>query len=184
MRTKLALISGLAVVSTAAFAQQATIGGTIGLYYPSNSTIKNLIGSQFLTYGIQPWSGNTATGGITPEIDFIGGSGNGNSFYIIPLVMAYEKDFTSKYTTGIHTGTSFVPYLRVSGGIAYFNYNITDDAGSDFSSQRFGWTAGLEAGLKIAESAKVFAKYDLFSKQGPFDFSGIQIGISFALGKL
>jgi hypothetical protein len=184
MRTKLILLSGLAVMATGAFAQTASVAGTVGIYFPSSSTIRNLIGSQFLTYGITPWSGNSNNGGLTPEIDFITGSGNGNTFLLVPVVYAYEKDFTSHYSTGVHTGTSFVPYLRISAGVAYFDYNITDSVGSDYSLQRLGGTAGLEAGLKITNSAKVFVKYNLFTKEQQFDFSGIQIGLTLSLFKL
>lgn len=184
-RTKLILASGLVMAAAAAGAQTSSLAGTLGVYYPSNSLLQNLIGKQFLTYGATVWGGNSTNGGVAPELDAIEGSGNGNSFLIIPFTMGYEKDFTSSLTTGSrHTGVSFVPYVRAGVGIAYFDYNITGTNSFDYSTQRVGGAANIEGGLKISNDAKVFVKYNWFTVEQGFNFSGLELGVVLSLFKI
>ena len=183
MRTKLFLASGLAALSAVASAQTGSLAGTLGIYYPSIGEIKNLIGSQFLTYGVSLWGGNSTSNGISPQLDFIEGSGNGNTFLLVPLTYGYEKDFTSSLTTGTRgTGVNFIPYVRAGVGICYFDYNITN--GYDYSTQRLGGTGNIEAGLKISNSAKIFARYNWFTPEQGFNFSGLEIGVVLSLFKV
>lgn len=180
MRTKIILASGLAALSAMAGAQQTSVAATLGVYYPSINQIRNLIGSQFLTYGVSLWGGNSTNNGISPELDVIEGSGNGNNFLLVPFTYGYEKDFTSSLTTGTRrTGVSFVPYVRAGLGVCYFDYNISN--GYDYNTQRLGGTANVEAGLKISNTAKIFVKYNWFTPEQEFNFSGIEIGIVYSL---
>ncbi len=185
MRIKLLLVSGLAALSMSSFAQSFSLAGTVGAYFPSSAEIRSLFGSRLLSFGATPWTGNSTKSGFSPEIGFVNGSNNGNSFVLAPLAVAYEKDFVSENSNGtVRTSTSMVPYLRASLGVAYFDYSITRPSGNHYSLRRVGGTAGLEAGLKLSNTAKLFVKYDKFTTEQHFDFSGLQVGFVLSLVKL
>jgi hypothetical protein len=163
------------------------------VYFPSSAQIRSLFGARLYSFGATPWTGNSTKSGLSPEIGVINGDMNGNKFLVIPIALAYEKDFVASDSSsngviirrgGGGLGSSLVPYLRVSAGVSYFDYSITTAAGNYYSTKRLGSNAGLEAGLKVSTSAKLFVKYDLFSTEQHFSFNGVQVGVVVSLARL
>ena len=179
MRVKNLLLPAFALASVLATAQSSpslSIAGSAGVYMPRSSEIKDLFGSTQYSIGIQPWTGNSTRSGLVPEVSFINGSSNGNKFLVIPLVYAYEYDFTSN-SGNVYRKQSYTPYIRPSAGAAYFDYSITRASGAHYGLKRLGGAVGLEAGVKMGSNAKAYAKYNILTTEQHFDFSGAQIGV-------
>lgn len=169
--------AALATLAPAAHAQQTSnlnFGGSVGVYMPTNSRVKDAFGSSVFNIGIGPVGSNRpSSGSLTPSIDFLSASNDGNRLFIGTLTYGYERHLAEGLT---------VPYVRVFGGGAYFDYGI-DQPGGRESAKRIGGVAGAEIGLVFAQRLRVAARYNFYTKQD-FDFNGLTLTATYALFKL
>ena len=165
----------MAVVATGsamAAAQTASLGGNVGLYMPSNATVRAALGSSAMRFGFGPVDTQTRQDGFRPSFGVINVSKNGNRLLAIPVTYGFERKL------GSATGP-FSPYYRVFGGGAYLDYRIGAQNG-----KRFTPVFGGEVGLTLNSVARVFARYSVFSSTGGLNFSGLELVASFSLFKL
>ena len=172
-------LGALVTVVSPAFAQQtpqtSSIGPVLGIFLPSSSEIRKDLGNGALQIGIG--AANTARpreGSISPSFTAIIANGNGNKLFILPYTFGYEYHF------GVDSGAAALPYVRPFTGVAYYDYSITNTAGSHFGVKRLGGTAGLEAGLMIGSKIKLAATYSFFTPTSGFNFHGLSLSASYA----
>lgn len=157
--------------------QDLNFGGTVGYYMPTNSVIKSAFGKSVINYGIGPVGNRRpSSGSVTPSLEFISASKDGNKLFIGTFTYGYEMHLADD-----HSMT--VPYIRGFGGLSYFDFGI-DQIGGRESGKRFGYTGGAEAGLVIANRLRLSARYNFFSKVDGFDFNGLTLSATYALFKL
>ncbi|MDR3691655.1 MAG: hypothetical protein P4L46_19910 [Fimbriimonas sp.] len=183
-KKSLVALGALVTVVSPAFAQQptppsASFGPSIGIFMPSSSEIRKDLGSGAFQIGFGATGvSRPSEGSITPSLSLIVAKGNSNSLYIVPYTFGYEYHF------GVDNSSEFLPYIRPFAGVAYYDYSITDTAGSHFGVKRLGGTAGLEAGFQIGSKIRVSAKYNFFTPSSGFDFDGLSLSATYALFSL
>ncbi len=169
---RLTAIAVVATVSAMAAAQNGSLGGSVGLYMPTNATVRAALGSSAMRFGFGPVDTETRQEGFKPSFGVINVSKNGNRLLAIPVTYGFERKL------GSSTGP-LSPYYRVFGGAAYLDYRIGASAG-----RRFAPVFGGEVGLTLSSVARVYARYSVFSSTGGLNFSGLELVASFSLFKL
>ena len=144
------------------------LGARIGVYLPTDSAIRDAFGNSIVTYGIGSVGGRRPTPGkITPEVDFISASRNGNRLFIGSLTFGYEYHFSKQLEQ------TTIPYARVFGGAAYFDYGINTSANTRVSARKVGLNYGAEVGLLFVNRVRLAARYNAFTEQDGFNFNGV-----------
>ncbi len=179
LRTRIAPLLVVAAIATPmAQAQQygINLGGSIGVYIPTNKVIRDSFGSQILSFGIGPVGSTSAQSGkLTSDISLLTANKNGNRLLIIPYTLGYEM------TLG-DAGAMAVPYVRGGIGLAYYDYDVTIGE-SNVHGRKFSSVGVAEAGVIIGKRLRLSGKYDFFSKQSGLDFNGWQLAATFAVAK-
>jgi len=151
-------------------------GGSVGFYMPTNSKIKDAFGSSVINYGIGPVGNKRpSSGSVTPSLEILNANKNGNKLFIGTFTYGYEKHLAADNAVTI-------PYIRVFGGLSYFDYGI-DQIGGRQSAKKVGYTTGAEVGLVLANRVRVAARYNFYTKQDDFDFNGLSLTATYALFK-
>jgi hypothetical protein len=153
-----------------------TIGISYGIYFPQDSEIRGIFGSNITRTGISlrgrpsyrtEWR-------VTNDIGYITASSPGSRFTLIPITVGAERHFGEE-------GEAVRPFVRIAGGLAYYDYSILRSEGegtSRFASQRIGATASLEAGTHLTDRIRLSARYHWFQSAHGFNFSGIEVAAS------
>ncbi|MFN3728404.1 MAG: hypothetical protein ACK4XJ_01650 [Fimbriimonadaceae bacterium] len=186
-------LMGLAIlvgVSASAFAQwepereKIPLSGQIGVYYPSNGEMRQLIGSQVLSIGLRPGGARVSKAGtISFDIDAVTGSRDGNKVFLLPVTGTYTYLFNQdEFATT-------VPYARLHAGLAYMDYALTRTdpnrgAVGRQSAKVIGGTGGIEAGLLFNNNLRLSARYNWFTEPRGFNFNGLQFEVSYVLFRL
>lgn len=174
-----ALMSTAANAQISGYAEQqgVQLGGSLGAYLPQDSFIKKAFGDTVTSVGFGPVGDNLhRSGSLTPDFDILSANKNGNRLFISSLTYGYEYHFSDDKSI-------IIPYARVFGGGAYFDYGV-DTATGRKSSKRFGTTYGAEVGIQIAGRARVSAAYNQYTKQQGLDFRGYTISATWSLFRL
>ncbi|AIE83372.1 outer membrane beta-barrel protein [Fimbriimonas ginsengisoli] len=175
-------VIALAAISAAHAQDQQSlgvnIGGQVGVYMPTSSAVRDAFGKSVLNLGLGPVGGTNrpSSGSLTPSLELLSANKNGNRLFIGTFTYGYEKHLAPDESTT-------VPYVRVFGGGAYFDYGITQ-VGVRNSAKKFSTTGGVEAGIVFANRLKLSAKYNVYPKQDGFDFSGFSLSATYSLFKL
>lgn len=170
MYRRLLIVSAALGVAAAANAQNSDpktyLGGTVGVYMPTNSLIKERLGNSTVTFGLGNVGDMPADARkIASDFDFISASKDGNRLFIGSLTFGYTRRLgSSLYSTT-------VPYVKLFAGPSYFDYAV-DTVGGRTSGKRFGLNYGAEAGLLFVNRVKLSARYMGLSEQKGLDFSG------------
>jgi hypothetical protein len=174
-------VASLAVVASVAHAQnnrgKTFLGVKGGIYFPTNSEIRDIFGSNLVVIGISvdDFSRQADKWRLTADFDFITGKDGDDKFFAMPVTASFGRVFGSPED-------NFRPYVRFGAGAAYFDYSITRPSTLErFQEKRFGLSANAEAGFFVGERLRVSAKYNWFSKVDDFDFSGLQLTATFNL---
>jgi hypothetical protein len=175
VRRSIVALTALATVALAAPAHaqynddnRVGLGVRAGIFMPTDSFIRDSFGDSIFTFGIGGVNARPSAGSLTPEIDFITADKNGNRLFIGSLTYGYEFHF------GDDRQATTVPYARVFGGAAYFDYGI-NTAGGRRSSQRVGLNYGAELGVVFNNRIRLAARYNGFSEQDGFNFNGFNL---------
>lgn len=168
-----AVLVGLTVLSSCAFA--GGLSASYGIYYPSSQAVRDLLGSQWRSYGISP--GLTAGGqrGISTDINIISRSQSGNKL----TLATFSAGLGQTYPQG--GSMNAVPYaaLRVSG--TYADYELGLGGGLDRSKFLLGWNA--EIGITFAERLTIAARWDQFQKADGLRFDGFSVQAMYTVVK-
>lgn len=181
---KIAALVALGCAATASYGQninQIELGATAGWYIPTGGILRDAFGAQIFTIGLTPVAtSRPSSGSLTPSFNIIGADKNGSKFLLIPVTLGYEYHFTGDD----NNTSSTIPYARLEGGAAYYNYDIQTGPGTSASASRFGWVADAELGLMLNKTIHVSAKYYIFQQQSGIDFNGFQLGVTFGFLRL
>ncbi len=176
----------VAVTASAALAaaQNPESNGTYfgfeaGAYFPSDTVIRNVFGSTLPRVGLN-FINNSSPDQLKPSFNFavIGANKNGNRFLLVPVTAGIGRQY------GV-PGTGTRPYWRVGAGAAYFDYSIDPtNSGTPTAAHKVGFTAVGEVGILLNDRIRLSASYNYFSKQDDFNFSGVDVKLSFLFFKL
>jgi len=156
--------------------EDLNFGGSVGFYMPTSSVIKDAFGSSVINYGIGPVGNKRpSSGSVTPSLEILSANKNGNKLFIGTFTYGYEKHLADDRSMT-------VPYIRVFGGLSYFDYGI-DQIGGRQSAKKIGYTTGAEFGLVLASRLRLSARYNFYTKQDDFDFNGLSLTATYALFK-
>jgi hypothetical protein len=188
MRFRNLLAAGLAagVMATSAFAQDDQdkdagsrnyIGVKGGLFFPTDSEIKDIFGSSIFVIGVSfdDFTRQADKWRLTFDFDFITGKDGDDKFFAAPVMASIGRVFGKR-------GDQARPYVRFGAGLAYFDYSITrPSTGERFSEKKIGFGGSAEVGLFFGERVRISAKYVAFSEVDEFNFSGLQLTATFNL---
>jgi len=151
-------------------------GGSVGFYLPTSSTIPDAFGSTVINYGIGPVGNKRpSSGSVTPSLELLSANKNGNKLFIGTFTYGYEKHLADDRSMTI-------PYIRVFGGLSYFDFGIDTTSGRE-SAKKVGYTTGAEVGLVLANRVRLAARYNFYTKENDFDFNGVSLSATYALFK-
>ncbi len=160
---------------------QGLFGVSVGWYFPTNGLIRDRFGNKVFDVGFSaPFQGVQNQGGQQSSTSFgiISAEKSGDRMMIIPATFGIMK-----MTGGRGEGTK--PYVAARAGVAYFDYRVTDpDTASRRSGRKFNFTANVEGGLILNQNLRLAAKYNWFPKVDGFDFSGIEVKLSYQFFRL
>ncbi len=176
-------LGALATVISPAFAQQSRSQSSLsviaGIFLPSSGELRKDLGTRAIQLGFGAVGARRPSeGSWSPDYTAIIASGNGNKLFILPITYGYEYHF------GVAPSASALPYVRPFAGVAYYDYSITDTAGSHFGVKRLGSTYGIEGGLMIGTKIKLSASYNFFTPSSGFSFNGLSLAATYALFSL
>ena len=177
MKRLLALMAfGLAAgVAMGQTNNQISLGVSAGLYFPTGSEIRDAFGDSIFTIGLTPVASSRPTAGqLTPSVSIIGADKDGSNFLLVPITLGYEMHFGNPYKDQV------LPFARIEGGLAYYNYAVNVPGGRSSGSE-VGLVGDAELGLQISKSITISAKYYLFQEEGGLNFNGLELGLTFAL---
>ncbi|MCC7230956.1 MAG: outer membrane beta-barrel protein [Fimbriimonadaceae bacterium] len=155
------------------------IGIRSGVYFPTNSEIRDIFGSDIIVVGLSfdDFSKQADNWKIKADFDFITGKDGSNKFFAMPVTASIGQVYGKP-------GDSSRPFVRFGAGTAYFDYSITRPSNSTrYSSKRFGFSADAEVGVIVGNKLRLSAKYVWLSKVDDFDFSGLQLTVTYNILK-
>lgn len=158
--------------------ESVSLGAKVGVYMPSDRFIRDSFGDSIISYGLGSVAPNRPTSGkLTPELDFISANKNGNKLFVGTFSYGYEYHFSKD------DQATTVPYARLFGGAAYFDYGV-DTLGGRKSAKRIGLNYGAELGVVFAGRVRLAARYNAFNEQDGLDFSGFNLSATVNIFKL
>jgi len=159
-------------------ASATLLGPYVGLYFPQSSELRDIFGSTVLRFGAGPIaSSRPKQHTLQPDLSFVTASKNGSKFFLVPITAAYEHQLVS-------SNPLFLPYVRFSAGVAYYDIAINRTPTERVSEKTWGAAGGVEVGALIAHRWGASLKYNVFEKKGGFDFNGLTFSVSIPLGKV
>ncbi len=172
---RIVAVAACAVTTAMVSAQQNfNIGGSIGLYMPTNAGVRAALGNSSPRLGFGPVDTDQRQNGLRPSFGVINVAKNGNRLLAIPITYGYERKFGSGVVA---------PYGRVFGGLSYLDYRLNIN-GANFAGRKFVPVFGGVLGVTLSSYARVFARYTVMSSTSGVNFSGLELVASFSLFKL
>jgi len=156
------------------------IGVGAGLFFPTNSLMKDIFSDSIIAYNIGPMTANrNGRRGFGFDFNGQGLQANGSSFFMLGLTYGYE------WQSSEVDSDNRLFYARVGAGPTYLDYDINSPANGVVSSaRRFNAMGALEAGVVLSNRITLSATYTLMSKHDGLDFSGLRVQFNFAAFKL
>lgn len=173
----LGTLSSVALTQTTKY--NIGIGVGAGLYFPSDSRVRNDLSSSLLSVGFHLGSTEGISNGkFGADFGLVSGHQNGNSFDLFQLLYGYEQTLGGNGGQGSKDGMDLVPYFKIGAGLAYADYSMTDSQGH-FSGKRILPTAKFEVGTIFAKKLRLSAAYDTFASTDGFNFGGVELKLTY-----
>ncbi|MES1227055.1 MAG: hypothetical protein ABUL72_00200 [Armatimonadota bacterium] len=178
-----ALILSLAL-SSACFAHaqwgnnvnQTFLGPEIGIFMPTDGTLKDAIGDRWFTYGLGSVGLSELAGNSkNSSFNIISGSGNGSKVYILGYSLGMVK------VMGDLRKASIIPYFALRGGAAYMDYAVNTSAVTRESGKRIGLNGNAELGVMIGGKLSLAARYDIFTPADGLRFDGLSFSLKYGI---
>lgn len=182
MKSRIYLIAAIAACTftcglARAQADYSTWGVKVGLFMPSNSTIRQIFGDNWFSFGLTPQqqaAGKDLTFG--EDVGFITASSNGNRLLLVPVTAGFTKLFEPRQN-------AVVPYGAVRAGAAYYDYSITKPLGASYTNTSVNLTGNVELGVIFSQKFVLAARYDWFAQSNGFTFDGFTVWAEMQLFK-
>ena len=153
------------------------LGATIGTYFLTDGNTRDAFGSSPVTYGFglaQPY--RTAKRGLRFDVTSLSLSSSGNNFFLLGGTVGYEVQ-------ALNNNGRPSAFARVGVGPAYYHYDV-NRAGNDVNGNRVSFLGTAEVGYTFAERFIVSARYLATPELSGYNFSGLQLSLTFAAFKL
>lgn len=177
---------GVLAVSAAAGAQTSALhdldlGLSGGVYLPAQKKMQDIFGNAIYKFGLDLGSKPTVRNyRWVPSVGVVSADRDGNKLFVGQLLASYE------FQLGKPSASQPViqPFGRVSAGLAYADYSITDSTATHYGAKHILPTGQAMAGLIIGERFRLTASYNIFSSIDTFSFNGFAISLTYSLFKL
>lgn len=168
----------ICVAPVPALAQDSVaIGGSVGVYVPTDSATRDALGSSWFSWGIGPVQISSANGRrVSSDLGFLIRKNGGNKLFMLRPTMGFSQSF------GDPTKTSAVPYVALRTGPAYADYSITR-FGVYSSDKKIGWNGNVELGVVFNQVFAISARYDVMSKFNDYNFNGWTLSARFQIAR-
>lgn len=171
-----AVLAVAAALSPIAAAQTRYAGPEVGLYFPSDSVLKDALGNQWISFGVTTMrQGTMQSQGIGTNWNVTSNSKNGNKVFMGSYTLGITKPFGD-------VGSQARPYFALRGGLSYIDYALTTN-GNRISGKRLGYDANAEVGIMFGDRLTLSARYDVFSKHDGLKFDGLTLNLKYGLAK-
>ena len=132
------------------------LGPEIGIFMPSDGTLRSAIGDRWFSYGLGSVSLAELNGhGKNTSFNIITGSGNGSKVFIAGYSLGILKPL------GDLRKDQVLPYWAIRGGVAYMDYAVDTSPTTRTSGKRFGLNGNAELGVMIGGRVSLSARYDV-----------------------
>ena len=179
VRRLFALTACLAAVAAPVAAtadEDSYFGPQVGLFYPTNQTLRNALGDSWFSFGAsrirvmelqeRKWAHDWQA--ITRR-------NNGSSIFILTGSAGYIMPFMS-------SGSDTQPYFAIRGGLAYIDYAINTPGGRR-SAKRIGVNANAAVGINLNRRFNLEARYDVFNGYDSLTFNGLTLSLKFGMAR-
>lgn len=140
---------------------------SLGLYSPTNGTVKRIFGSGYTRLGIRPLPTNAPHDWrFAFDVNFISMSSINGSATVIPLTAGVLRRFGKNNVKS---------YAALNVGPYYGSLSIPP---LDINQHGFGLDANLTFGTVFNERYCVEARYDLMNQFAGYDFSSLSISVA------
>lgn len=164
-------------VVAGAMAQTRYAGPDIGVFYPTDSTLRDALGNAWYSVGLTTMrQGTIQSKAIGTNLNFISQTKNGN------------KVFMASYTLGLFQPLSgpenkVRPFFAARAGLSYIDYALNTDPATRVSAKRIGYNANVEFGFQVSDRLTLAARYDVFSKYDGLSFDGLSLSLKYGIVK-
>jgi hypothetical protein len=180
-RTLIALAALAALVGNAQAQDNKSfsLGVSAGLFFPTDSEIRDIFGESIFRWGITPFADrNVGRWKVFTDIGLVHTENDDDRFLLIPAVVGIETRWGDRETD------QAVPYARLGAGITYMDYSIERPSTMvRHRARKFGTTALGEVGVILHDRLRVSASYNWFSKTDGFDFSGLNLSATYTVAR-
>ncbi|MCH8980032.1 MAG: hypothetical protein IH945_12440 [Armatimonadetes bacterium] len=179
VRRLLALTACLAAVAAPVAAtadEDSYFGPQVGLFYPTNQTLRNALGDSWFSFGASrvrifelresKWANDWQA---------ISKRRMGSSIFILTGSSGYVIPFGTP-------GSGTQPYLAIRGGLAYIDYAINTPGGRR-SAKRIGVNANAAVGINLNRRFNLEARYDVFNGYDSLTFNGLTLSLKFGMAR-
>ena len=169
-----ACLAAVAVPVAATADEDAYFGPQVGLFYPSDRTLRNALGDSWFSFGAsrvrmfelqeRKWA---------HDWQAISQRNLGSSIFILTGSAGYVMPFAS-------SGSDTQPYFAIRGGLAYLDYAINVPGGRR-SAKRIGVNGNAAVGVNISRRFNLEARYDVYNGYDSLTFNGLTLSLQFGL---
>lgn len=147
-----------------AFGQSVPVGVDLGVFFPTDSAVRQVFGDTWVRIGITPLSfqrpGNWKA---TFDVGYLHRSRMGENLTLIPVTVGVTRAFSQSDTR---------PYVAIRVG-PYWGDVTSSSFGVDNS--KIGFNANASVGITFGERFYIEGRYDYFSDFDGIKFSGATI---------
>ncbi|MFQ3586309.1 MAG: hypothetical protein SNJ74_07540 [Fimbriimonadaceae bacterium] len=153
-----------------------------GAFIPSSGEIRDRFGDTLLRIGARPFEAKIRDNWtFTTDITVLSARGKGSKLFALPVTAGVTRAFARKED-------DFVPIVTIATGPAYYDYSIlradpVQPVLNRISTKRVGWNAHVETAFIVNQRLAIALRYDWYSKTDGFDFSGLSVGLSYAVAR-
>jgi len=153
------------------------LGPSVGVFFPSDSNLRDAMGSSWLSFGasrvkIDQYSKRK----LGYDWNAFSKDNSGNRVFMLAGTVGYTMPLGEP-------GAMTRPYFAVRGGLSYIDYAVNTSPLVRVGGKRIGFNGNAEFGINIGDRFNVSARYDLFPEYDGLRFSGISLALKWGLAK-
>lgn len=168
----------IAILPIAATAQNQYFGPEFGVFIPSDSNLRQALGSNWYSIGISTMKeSQVLQRRMGTNLNMITQAKNGNKVFLGSYTLGIVQPL-GEYTPRADSQ----PYFAIRAGISYTDYAIGVGLGR-VGAKRIGYNANVELGILIGDRLSLAARYDVSPNYDGFNFDGLSITLKYGIAK-
>lgn len=172
-----AMVAFIACPMSANAQTESFIGPTVGLFFPSDSALRDALGNSWFSFGasrvkIDPY----AKRNMGYDWNTFSKEQNGNKVFMVAGTIGTTMPMGKP-------GDMTRPYFAVRGGLSYIDYALNTTPANRISAKRIGFNANAEFGINVGQRLNLSARYDLFPSYDGLRFSGLSLAVKWGITK-